>query len=62
MLLEDNPLKSKPQKKGRKKGTNEESEQQFIEMEEKFHPYSTLTSIFFFFFSFSFFPFLNFYF
>jgi len=57
MLLEDNPLKSKPQKKGRKKGTNEESEQQFIEMEEKFHPYSTLTSIFFSFFLFLFFLF-----
>ena len=43
MLLEDNPLKAKPQKKNRK---NKENEQQFIEMEEKFRPYSTLTSTF----------------
>jgi len=56
MLLEDNPLKARPRKKNRKPKGNKESELQYIEMEEKFQVYSTLTSIgiFFLFFSFLF--------
>jgi len=42
MLLEDNPLKARPRKKRKPKG-NKENEQQFIEMEQKFQTYSTLT-------------------
>jgi len=45
MLLEDNPLRSKPVKKKRK-GKNKESEQQFLEMEQKFEAYSSLSSYF----------------
>ena len=45
MLLEDNPLKATPKRNKRKSRGNSESDQQFMEMELKFHAYSTLTSM-----------------
>jgi len=44
MLLEDNPLRSKPVKKHRKSTGNSDRDKQFQEIEEKFEAYSTLSS------------------